>query len=52
MVSGSKTEEKLINTPATMSVITAQMIENGADTELCRTVALGAWPEHHAGLCA
>jgi outer membrane receptor protein involved in Fe transport len=28
VVSGSKTEEKLINTPVTMSVITAQTIEN------------------------
>jgi iron complex outermembrane receptor protein len=41
VISGSKTEEKLINTPATMSVITSQMIETAPTTtfaELMRSV--------------
>ena len=52
VVSGSKTEEKLINSPATMSVITAQMIETAPTQNFAELLALGAWPEHHAGLCA
>jgi outer membrane receptor protein involved in Fe transport len=41
VVSGSKTEEKLINTPVTMSVITSQVIENAPTrnfAELLRSV--------------
>ena len=50
VVSGSRTEEKLINAPVTMTVITADTIENAPTQQLCRPAALGARVELHPGL--
>ena len=52
VVSASRTEEKVINAPATMSVITAADDRAGADAELRRAAALRSRAQHHADLRA
>ncbi len=50
VVSASRTDEKLVNAPATMSVILAQTIENAPTRNFAELLRVGARPQHHPGV--
>ena len=52
VVTASKVEQQLVNAPATVSVVTADVIQSYAGDQLRRAAAFGAGREHHADLGA
>ena len=52
VVSGSRTEQKLVDAPATMTVIGARTIESATVAEFRGAAAVRPRPEHHPGVGA
>ena len=52
VVTASKVEQQLVNAPATVSVVSSDVIAELAGHQLRRAAALGARHEHHADLGA
>ena len=52
VVSASRASEKLVNAPATMSVVTSKEIEAAASPNFAELLRYGAGAQHHASLRA